>query len=253
MTTAAKRCAACGSAATAAAVTAPTGATFRRCGACGHHTRSSPPVGEGRAAPARRARSQGATDADASDLRERLLDDYQQGIDYLRRYVLAYARVSSLLDVAAGTGGVVRAARDAGLHAEGVEPAPELRELARQAHGIELHDREVDLAGALGALGGPFQAVTVRGLLECSPDPVGLLGECRRVAAAIGVLAVTTLTTDSRRCHLEGGDWGPYQAREHVNLCSGASLATMVTRAGFTVVDLYCTDEDHCVAIAEPA
>jgi SAM-dependent methyltransferase len=97
-----------------------------------------------------------------------------------------------LLDVGCGTGALVRAARDAGADAIGVEPDPEMAALASS-----LLDDEVVVAGLpdLPFADDGFDVVVASFVLNHVDDPRGGARELARVAAPGGVLRATIWDT----------------------------------------------------------
>lgn len=93
-----------------------------------------------------------------------------------------------LLDVGCGTGALVRAARDAGHRAIGVEPDPEMAALAGSRLG-----EDVVVAGLpdLPYADDCFDAVTASFVLNHVDDPRGAAHELARVAAPGGMLAAS--------------------------------------------------------------
>ena len=97
-------------------------------------------------------------------------------------------RGTRLLDVGCGTGALVQAARDAGHDALGVEPDPEMAQLASAALGAEV------VVGGLPDLpvaDDGFEAVTASFVLNHVDDPRAGARELARVAAPGGTVRVT--------------------------------------------------------------
>lgn len=105
-------------------------------------------------------------------------------------------RDGRLLDVGCGTGDLVRAAREAGLEALGVEPDPEMAALAGGRLG-----EEVVVAGLpdLPFAGDGFDAVTASFVLNHVDDPRAAARELVRVAAPGGVVRATIWTSAPSR------------------------------------------------------
>ncbi len=183
-------------------------------------------------------------------LAERVLFDYQNGFGKLERDVLPYRRPGRLLDVGASNGGMVRAARERGFDAHGIEPSAEVCDLARQLQGVELYCGDIrDNHFAAGS----FDVVTMHDVLEHVFAPLEILRACRRVLAPGGLLVVETPTTDALGYLRDGDAWQNMSPLEHVHLFSEANLALVATRCGFRVVDLYCPHEDNVILIGEAA
>jgi len=181
-------------------------------------------------------------------LEDRVAYDYQNGFGKLGRDVLPHRTGGRLLDVGASNGGMVRAARDRGFAAEGVEPSPETCAIAKRAHDIDLHCWDVR---HLGLPARTFDVVTMHDVLEHLFEPIEVLRECRRLLAPGGLLVLETPTTDSLDFLVQGIGWADLSPLEHVNLFSEANAARAVRLAGFSVVDLYCPHENNVVVVAE--
>ncbi|HMD45965.1 MAG TPA: class I SAM-dependent methyltransferase [Acidimicrobiales bacterium] len=181
-------------------------------------------------------------------LADRIAFDHQNGFGKLARDVEPFTGPCRLLDVGASNGGMVRAARERGFAAEGIEPSPETCAVAKDAHGIDLICGDVRTAGLADA---SFDVVTMHDVLEHVFEPLEILAACRQVLAPGGLLVIETPTTDSSDFLVTGDDWSDLSPLEHVHLFSEANLARALERCGFAVIDLYCPHENNVIAIAE--
>jgi SAM-dependent methyltransferase len=183
-------------------------------------------------------------------LEERLVLDYQNGWDRLRRDVLPRRSRGRMLEVGAASGGFVKAAGESGFAAIGIEPSSDACELAHRAHGIELICTtlpEYDCAPE------SFDIVCYYDVLEHLLDPRRELEAVRRVLAPGGLLVVETPTAGSLALAEEGVDWALLEPVEHVHLFTEGNGARLAEECGFRVLDLYCPHEDALILIAEPA
>jgi SAM-dependent methyltransferase len=181
---------------------------------------------------------------------ERVVFDYQNGEGKLRRDVLPFRQSGRLLDVGASNGGMVRRARELGFDAAGLEPSPEICELARNTHRVTMY------CGSLAEQEFPedsFDIVTLHDVLEHFFDPRQELLQIRRIMPQGGLLVVETPTTDSRDFAEMGIDWPSCSPLEHVHLFSAANGARLLQETGFRIIDLYCPHENNWIAIAEAA
>jgi SAM-dependent methyltransferase len=96
-----------------------------------------------------------------------------------------------LLDVGCGTGTLVRAARDAGHDALGVEPDPEMAALASTALDVVAADVVVGGLPDLPLADDGFEAVTASFVLNHVDDPRAGARELGRVAAPGGIVRAT--------------------------------------------------------------
>lgn len=139
-----------------------------------------------------------------------------------------------LLDVGAGPGFMVAAARCRGWDAVGVDLNPWAARYGREELGVEV--REQSLEGAAFAYES-FAAITMLDLIEHVPHPDALVAEAARVTAPGGGLAVLTPHAGSLVSRAMGGRWPEAQrAPEHVTLFSVDGLAELLSRHGYEVV-----------------
>jgi len=142
-------------------------------------------------------------------------------------------RPGRLLDVGAGAGHIVAAARAKGLAADGLEPSTIGRDSCLALHGFELLADDFMHFDAT-AIRPPFDVLTFWGVLEHTIDPLAYLGRARELLAGGGLLLMEvpryeTFSTVLERIlpnlgtrHLDG--------IEHINCFTDASAATMLER-----------------------
>ncbi len=179
---------------------------------------------------------------------ERSRFDYENAFYKLRRDVLPYRKSGRLLDVGASNGGMVKAASEMGFSAEGVEPAADVCQIARDVHGVSLHCGDVR---ALGLTAGGYDVITLHDVLEHLFAPIEVLAELRRLTAPNGILVVETPTADSANFADAGADWPTVSPLEHVHLFREVNLTRLLRRLGFQILDFYCPHEDHMIAVVE--
>lgn len=165
---------------------------------------------------------------------------------------------SRVLDIGAGTGGAVRALRDAGHDAWGVEPSPRAVATARERgnHWVvqgSLGDalREAGTAGAAGrpAVGhadavlpsGTWDVVRMSQVLEHVADPLALLAQVRRVMAPTGRLIVGVPNIRSLASRMAGGAWDGLEMPRHLVHYDRDSLRWVLSLAGFPVRSMRTT------------
>jgi SAM-dependent methyltransferase len=142
---------------------------------------------------------------------------------------------TSLLDVGAGAGHIVAAARARGLRAEGVEPSRIGRDSAAALYGINLRDGDIT---RLERVDEAFDIITFWGVLEHTTDPLEQLAHARRMlnrSAALLFLEVPRYDSFSTELERLFPNMGTrhLEAIEHIHAFSDTSVATMLEVAGF--------------------
>jgi 2-polyprenyl-3-methyl-5-hydroxy-6-metoxy-1,4-benzoquinol methylase len=223
-------CPACGQTARAAGGFDAPLYRFDRCGGCGAlYAREIPDA----ATLERLYRSEGEQDAwraatpakaEASAADRELLADLARG-----GFSLAGKR---LLDVGCGAGGLLRAARDAGMQPAGLEVNPETARSTRGL-GFEVHEGTVeDYDGEPGS----FDAVTLNQVLEHLADPAAVV---RRLGALLrpgGRLVFATPHAGSRSIRIFGARHVHVFSFAHLQLFSLGAIDALARGAGLSVV-----------------
>jgi len=115
------------------------------------------------------------------DSRQELFDELLQRLD-------SFSPRGRLLDVGAGTGVFVRAARQAGWDAEGLEISPMAADSGRLQHGVPMHCGTLaDLAARAPQR---YRCITFWNVLDQIPDPVGALRAACALLDRPGLIAV---------------------------------------------------------------
>ncbi len=139
-----------------------------------------------------------------------------------------------LCDVGCSRGQFVAAAVAAGCSAEGVEPAPQIAQAARDA-GLTVH------TGLLEDQRFPedrFDALTLFEVVEHLRSPLPLLAECRRILKPGGILLISTGNAGSWTTRCMGARWDYFDMAQdggHISFFNPHSMARLATNAGFRV------------------
>lgn len=136
----------------------------------------------------------------------------------------------SVLDFGAGEGDLVRALRDAGISAHGIEPSQTARATALRSQGVELFARLDNLPSS------QFSAVTLLHSLEHVVDPIATLTNLRAALKAGGHMFIEVP-------HAGSADmWIPKSKRTildlplHLHHFTPDTLGTLLRRAGFSII-----------------
>jgi SAM-dependent methyltransferase len=146
----------------------------------------------------------------------------------LRMLRAAVPPPARLLDVGAGRGRFVAAARRAGYDAEGIEPDP-ARAAAGAAYGVHL--RVAGLEGA-GVRPGALDAVTVWHVLEHLPDPDGAVSTVAQWLRPGGAALVGVPNLGSLQARLGAARWYHLDLPRHRTHFTPAGLHALLRRHG---------------------
>jgi len=137
-----------------------------------------------------------------------------------------------LLDIGCYTGAFLEVAEEAGWEAWGVEPC---RWAAAEVQRKGLRVEPKTLAEAQFPEGF-FHAVTMWDVVEHLSDPFGEFREIRQILKEDGIVAIHTMDITSPFARLVGERW-PWLMEMHLYYFSRQTLATMLEKAGFQVVE----------------
>jgi SAM-dependent methyltransferase len=137
--------------------------------------------------------------------------------------------IDGILDFGAGTGGLVRALRDAGHRADGVEPSSAGRALALEMYGVDL------LPALPRQPGTRYSAVTALHVLEHVRHPIRELVAIRSVLTPGGTLVVEVPHAGSADCWIPSRRRAILDLPAHIHHFTPRTLRLTLLRAGFTV------------------
>jgi 2-polyprenyl-3-methyl-5-hydroxy-6-metoxy-1,4-benzoquinol methylase len=217
------------------------GVSYRACARCGHGFVREQPTQEALARLFAESEAHSQTYVDPAAAEFRIANVVAPKLTWLLELFRARSgrAPGHLVDVGAGGGHFVAAARRAGIAAEGYEVSQSSRRFAQEAFALAL--RESDFTTEASPT--PTDVVTMWGLLEYAAEPRTLLAAARRRIAADGLLvvevprlncfgtAVQRLTPDTVARHLD--------PTTHINTFTDASLATALVETGFEPIAVW--------------
>lgn len=212
------------------------GYTFVRCEDCGL-VFSNPQVDEQRVVE--RYRKTPSADLWA----EVLLSPRQQELDRAKFAAIldeleAYRGKGRLLDVGCSIGLFLDLARGRGWRTTGVELGARALGHARDELGLDVRDARVEEAGFAD---GSFDVVTILSVIEHVTDPRALVREAARLLVPAGALYVITPNVESLACRVLHERAATFDGRNHLVYFSPRTLADLLRREGFDIVETATT------------
>lgn len=142
------------------------------------------------------------------------------------------ARPPRVLDVGAGTGGVLAWLRDRGVEVEGTTASRTAAAAAARRHGLALHVT-TDLRADPAAL--PFDAITYWHVFEHLEDPETHVAAWPDMLADDGFLVVEVPNVDSIGARICRRSWLGSDPVHHVNMMRRAEIAALLGRHGLHI------------------
>jgi 2-polyprenyl-3-methyl-5-hydroxy-6-metoxy-1,4-benzoquinol methylase len=158
-----------------------------------------------------------------------------------------------LLDVGTAAGSFLHIAAERGWEVQGCEPNRWLCDWGRKHYGLDIREGTIfDQRYPDGS----FDAVTLWDVLEHTPDPLGLLQECRRVLKVGGLLVVNYPDIGSWIARIMGKRW-VFLLSVHLYYFTRQTMRRLLERAGFEVAamrpHIQLLELDYVLSRAEPA
>jgi len=160
------------------------------------------------------------------------LRTYRRRMPVIRRH---FARPGRVLDVGCAAGYFLRVMQEEGWDVTGLEPSDAIRPQAEERIG-----RERVRAGVLGEVElapASFDLVTMWDVIEHIPDVVAAARAVRALLAPGGKFLIETQNVDSLAARLLGRRWQHYKHAEHIYHFQRDTLAEVLRRAGFRVLE----------------
>lgn len=152
---------------------------------------------------------------------------------YLRTVaLLPEGRIGTLLEVGSAKGYMLALLRGLGWRVAGIELAEDAAAYARRVFGVEVFTGNLERFRHVADR--RFEVVLVQDVLEHIPDPEGFARSLHESLEPGGWLVIDTPNVGGRNVGLLGGRWRGFNPF-HIYLYDRASLARMLTGAGFSV------------------
>jgi SAM-dependent methyltransferase len=166
----------------------------------------------------------------------------QKAIDYgfnkRCRYVTKRRAQGTLLDIGCAAGSFLLAMQgQGGWQVQGVEITPQVAQLARERHGLNVFSGTLEEAAFADA---HFDAVTMWDVLEHLHDPLAGLQEIHRILNPDGVLVIRVPNLASWDAKLFGTAWAGLDAPRHLYVFTPQTLSSMLEKAGFETLEHSC-------------
>ena len=156
------------------------------------------------------------------------------------REVMRFKPGGKLLDIGCSYGILVKAAKDLGFDARGVEPTKRAASYAaKRLHLSVIHGTVETASFAKNS----FDVITLYDVLEHIPDFKKFLKEIRRILKSDGILVIQSPNVDSFAFRLLKTRWNWLLVPQHLWHFSGRSLTHVLADAGFSVI--WKTTEDN--------
>jgi len=137
-----------------------------------------------------------------------------------------------IFDVGAATGILLDLARSRGWQPDGIDPSAWAVGVASAKYGLDLRHGPFESAQLPED---SYAAVTMVDFIEHTPIPFEAARKANRILRPGGVLALVTPDIHSASARLAGGSWWHLRPA-HLAFFSRASLASLLGRAGFTII-----------------
>ncbi len=156
-----------------------------------------------------------------------------------------YKKSGRLLDVGCATGDFLFEMQQfLGWELCGVEPSQAASEYARKKLQLSIQKASVEEAIYPDDY---FDVITMWNVIEHVPDPTAVLLKIRKWLKPDGILIFNTPNLDSLDARLLGPYWAGFELPRHFLIFSRQTLKTLLTRAGFKMIDSRCFYGSHAL------
>ena len=160
--------------------------------------------------------------------------DYGRNLDRGRLTQLMPIGESRLCDIGAGSGGVLRAALEAGFsEAIGVEPDPVARQVAIK-HSLDVRDGTAEAIPPSLEMG-TMDVVVMKHVLEHTLDPGLALANAVALLRPGGKMVIETPNNDATGLKIAGRNWPWLDVPRHLNFFTAPSLIAFCEQAELSV------------------
>ena len=149
--------------------------------------------------------------------------------------ITKYHTRGKILDVGAGTGSYLKAAKEEGWEEFGVELSSFATEFARKKFGLEIFNGKLEDARFPD---GFFDVVIMIHTIEHIPDPANCLREIHRILKKDGIIYLSTPNFDSFNARRFKEKWWALKPEYHLYFFSPKTLGAMLKKCNFKIIKI---------------
>lgn len=165
--------------------------------------------------------------------------EYKKAKRHIRE-ILQYKNSGKFIDIGCSYGICVRAAKDTGFEAYGVEPARKAARYGKKQLHVNIFRGTLHEAKLKS---NSFDVVTLYDVLEHIPDLKGFLGEIQRILKPKGLIVIQSPNIESYAARILKTSWNWLLVPNHLWHFSCSSLSYVLQKNGFSVKK--CITEDN--------
>jgi len=153
----------------------------------------------------------------------------------LLKEIAKYHSRGKILDVGAGTGCYLKAAKEEGWEEFGVELSSYATEFAKKKFCLEIFNGKLEDAGFPDDF---FDVVIMTHTIEHLPDPANFLKEIHRILKKDGIIYLSTPNFDSHNSRRFKEKWWALQPEYHLYFFSPKTLRAMLKKSKFKIIKI---------------